>query len=151
MKTNQRFNRELTSQMLKCHIFSGQLCRIYDNRGYSWSIQCMFNMGIFVQAGDEATEAAANTDESDSTEPTDDNYVIVDGEKAKAESSDSEEKPTEKKEKRKIGCNNEEVLAVLGHELGHWSLNHTLKNIIISQVGGGSYITSRALLYRYTS
>ncbi|XP_017527695.1 CAAX prenyl protease 1 homolog isoform X3 [Manis javanica] len=35
---------------------------------------------------------------------------------------------------KKQGCNNEEVLAVLGHELGHWKLGHTVKNIIISQV-----------------
>ena len=27
-----------------------------------------------------------------------------------------------------------EILAVLGHELGHWKMNHVLKNILISQV-----------------
>lgn len=32
------------------------------------------------------------------------------------------------------GCSDSEVLAVLGHELGHWKLNHVLKNIIIMQV-----------------
>ncbi|XP_037949652.1 CAAX prenyl protease 1 homolog [Teleopsis dalmanni] len=31
------------------------------------------------------------------------------------------------------GCTNEEVLAVLGHELGHWKLGHVTKNIIIMQ------------------
>uniref|UniRef100_A0A2P2I4T7 CAAX prenyl protease n=1 Tax=Hirondellea gigas TaxID=1518452 RepID=A0A2P2I4T7_9CRUS len=35
---------------------------------------------------------------------------------------------------KKTGCNTTEVLAVLGHELGHWKLNHVLKGIIISQV-----------------
>lgn len=35
---------------------------------------------------------------------------------------------------KKQGCNNSEILAVLGHELGHWKLGHTIKNIIISQV-----------------
>lgn len=30
--------------------------------------------------------------------------------------------------------NDEEILAVLGHELGHWKLNHILFYIIISQV-----------------
>ena len=37
----------------------------------------------------------------------------------------------EKEGRKKIGCNNEEVLAVLAHELGHWYLNHVLKNMII--------------------
>jgi len=32
------------------------------------------------------------------------------------------------------GCSNDEILAVLGHELGHWKLNHVLKNLIISEV-----------------
>ena len=40
-------------------------------------------------------------------------------------------------ETEKKGCNNDEVLAVLAHELGHWKLNHVLKNIIIMQVSNG--------------
>lgn len=32
------------------------------------------------------------------------------------------------------GCDDKEVLAVLGHELGHWKLGHVTKNIIIAQV-----------------
>ncbi|XP_030642739.1 CAAX prenyl protease 1 homolog [Chanos chanos] len=38
------------------------------------------------------------------------------------------------KTNKKQGCNNSEVLAVLGHELGHWKLGHTVKNIVISQM-----------------
>ena len=34
--------------------------------------------------------------------------------------------------KPRKGCNNAEILAVLGHELGHWKLNHVTKHIIIS-------------------
>ena len=47
-----------------------------------------------------------------------------------------EEKKTEEEgeKKKKTGCNTEEVLAVLAHELGHWKLGHNLKNLIISQV-----------------
>jgi len=45
------------------------------------------------------------------------------------ESSDAKEEDS-----KKTGCNNEEILAVLGHELGHWKLNHVLKNIVIGQV-----------------
>lgn len=56
-----------------------------------------------------------------------------DGEPKKNE---EETKETEgEKEKKKTGCSTPEVLAVLGHELGHWKLNHVLKGIIISQVG----------------
>ena len=51
------------------------------------------------------------------------------GASSSAKATTSDEKP-----KRKIGCNNDEVLAVLGHELGHWSLSHTLKNLVIGQV-----------------
>ncbi|XP_041353885.1 CAAX prenyl protease 1 homolog [Gigantopelta aegis] len=46
-------------------------------------------------------------------------------------SGDSKEK---KEEKRKTGCNDQEVLAVLCHELGHWFLSHNLKNMFIAQV-----------------
>jgi STE24 endopeptidase len=42
-----------------------------------------------------------------------------------------DDEPVEEKEKK--GCSNEEVLAVLAHELGHWQLNHVAKNIIIMQ------------------
>ncbi|KAK2715377.1 hypothetical protein QYM36_010105, partial [Artemia franciscana] len=38
-----------------------------------------------------------------------------------------------KNETKKTGCTTDEVLAVLGHELGHWKLNHVLKNIIITE------------------
>ncbi|XP_029475444.1 CAAX prenyl protease 1 homolog isoform X1 [Rhinatrema bivittatum] len=59
---------------------------------------------------------------------------------AQAEAEDgSETEIAEMKSKvknlnKKQGCNNEEVLAVLGHELGHWKLGHTVKNIVISQM-----------------
>lgn len=32
------------------------------------------------------------------------------------------------------GCNEEEILAVLAHELGHWKLSHNLKNLTIGEV-----------------
>lgn len=31
-------------------------------------------------------------------------------------------------------CTNDEIVAILGHELGHWKLSHTLKNFVISQI-----------------
>lgn len=53
----------------------------------------------------------------------------------KEEEEEEKELDEEEKEKnKKMGCNNPEILAVLGHELGHWKLNHVLKNIVISEV-----------------
>lgn len=40
---------------------------------------------------------------------------------------------TLKDDEKGKGCSNAEVLAVLGHELGHWQLGHITKNIIIMQ------------------
>lgn len=51
-----------------------------------------------------------------------------------AKEEEKEEAKSEEKPKKKTGCNTEEILAVLAHELGHWSLNHVLKNFFISQV-----------------
>ena len=34
------------------------------------------------------------------------------------------------------GCNIDEILAVLAHELGHWRFSHNLKNIFIAEVSG---------------
>ena len=50
-------------------------------------------------------------------------------EERKSECTDDGEK-----KKIKTGCNNKEIVAVLGHELGHWKLNHVMKNIVIGQV-----------------
>ena len=55
-----------------------------------------------------------------------------DADRAEAEEVKKEE--PEKKKKRKKGCTNDEVLAVLSHELGHWYLNHVLKQLVLSQV-----------------
>ena len=57
-------------------------------------------------------------------------------EEREKEAKEKEENNTEEKEeKKKTGCNNQEIVAVLGHELGHWKMNHVLKNILIAQVG----------------
>jgi len=56
-------------------------------------------------------------------------------EEEKEEKSEEEKKKDEEKKEKlaKQGCSNPEILAVLGHELGHWKLNHVLKNIIIAE------------------
>uniref|UniRef100_A0A8C5GVC1 CAAX prenyl protease n=1 Tax=Gouania willdenowi TaxID=441366 RepID=A0A8C5GVC1_GOUWI len=45
----------------------------------------------------------------------------------------SKEEPKANPKAKRQGCNNNEILAVLGHELGHWKLGHTVKNVVISQ------------------
>merc|ERR1711894_813998 len=59
-----------------------------------------------------------------------------DKEEEKEEKSEEEKKKDEEKKEKlaKQGCSNPEILAVLGHELGHWKLNHVLKNIIIAEL-----------------
>lgn len=49
-----------------------------------------------------------------------------------AVNDDGKEKKEEDANKAK-GCTTDEILAVLGHELGHWKLNHVLKNIVIAE------------------
>ncbi|XP_074970578.1 CAAX prenyl protease 1 homolog isoform X3 [Phalacrocorax aristotelis] len=60
-------------------------------------------------------------------------YSALNKEAAEGEGGENEETKSKTKNKKQ-GCKNEEVLAVLGHELGHWKLGHTVKNIIISQI-----------------
>jgi len=72
-----------------------------------------------------AETSTANMDEVDKSSEKTSEKDLNCGEEGKTEGKD---------EKRKMGCNNEEVLAVLAHELGHWKLSHNLKNLIIGQV-----------------
>ena len=57
-------------------------------------------------------------------------------EKEAKEKAEKEENEGKAEEKKATGCNNQEIVAVLGHELGHWKMNHVLKNILIAQVVG---------------
>nr|XP_018902752.1 PREDICTED: CAAX prenyl protease 1 homolog [Bemisia tabaci] len=64
--------------------------------------------------------------------------------------NEREEIEAEKKGESKKGCDNDEVLAVLAHELGHWKLNHVLKNIIIMQVNLLLMFLAFGLLFKYS-
>lgn len=60
-------------------------------------------------------------------------YTPINTDKKEGDGAVENEEPAEK-EVKKTGCKNDEVLAVLAHELGHWKLNHVLKNLVIGQV-----------------
>jgi len=77
---------------------------------------------------EEATEEGAT--ETKPNETTESNADDTDLKEAPAANED--DSSSEKKEEK--GCTDEEILAILGHELGHWKLNHILKNLCISQV-----------------
>uniref|UniRef100_A0A1I7XF82 ZP domain-containing protein n=1 Tax=Heterorhabditis bacteriophora TaxID=37862 RepID=A0A1I7XF82_HETBA len=47
------------------------------------------------------------------------------------------------------GMSNEEVVAVLGHELGHWALSHTLVNMIIAELNMLLMLSVFAYFYRW--
>ncbi|CAH1118786.1 unnamed protein product [Phaedon cochleariae] len=47
------------------------------------------------------------------------------------------------------GCQNDEILAVLSHELGHWSCNHIIKNLIVMQVNLFLLFAGFAFMFKY--
>ncbi|KAG8237529.1 hypothetical protein J437_LFUL016506 [Ladona fulva] len=63
----------------------------------------------------------------------------------KKENKDS----AEKKNNEQKGCSDEEVIAVLGHELGHWKLNHVIKNLCIMQINLFLMFLVFGLLFQY--
>ena len=44
---------------------------------------------------------------------------------------------------------NDEVVAVLGHELGHWALYHTLVNLVISELNMFFMLAIFAYFYKW--
>ncbi|XP_054163696.1 CAAX prenyl protease 1 homolog [Oppia nitens] len=69
-------------------------------------------------------------------------------EKTEGENDEKSSGDSSKNEHKKVGCNNDEVLAVLAHELGHWKLNHILKNLVIAQTNLFLCFMVFALLYK---
>lgn len=65
---------------------------------------------------DETVEESETKDDSETAEDT------------------KEKEEDEVKEVATKGCTDEEILAILGHELGHWKCNHMIINLFISQV-----------------
>ncbi|KAK2584382.1 hypothetical protein KPH14_006767 [Odynerus spinipes] len=58
-------------------------------------------------------------------------------------------KPDKENADKDIGCETEEVLAVLAHELAHWKYSHTLKGFLLSQVNFLVTVLTFAKLINY--
>ena len=58
---------------------------------------------------------------------------LIEGYKPEGEAKVGQEEEKRLDEVAK-GCSNKEIIAILAHELGHWKLNHNVKNLLISQV-----------------
>ena len=73
------------------------------------------------------------TDETSDTPSVEENTATrrQTSENKKEKTTEDESEAEKKKDK---GCEPDEVLAVLCHEFGHWSLSHNLINMIISFV-----------------
>uniref|UniRef100_A0A915CVI5 Ste24 endopeptidase n=1 Tax=Ditylenchus dipsaci TaxID=166011 RepID=A0A915CVI5_9BILA len=54
----------------------------------------------------------------------------------------------EEEQRKQLGMNDDEVVAVLGHELGHWKLWHTVGNLVISEANALLLLAVFAYFYR---
>ncbi|RWS17165.1 CAAX prenyl protease 1-like protein [Dinothrombium tinctorium] len=76
------------------------------------------------------------SDERDEKKKENDEKLANDGDENKA------------KEKKNKGVSNPEIVAILAHELGHWKLNHVLKNIFITEINMFLCFACFGLLYQ---
>uniref|UniRef100_A0A0N5BHY2 CAAX prenyl protease n=1 Tax=Strongyloides papillosus TaxID=174720 RepID=A0A0N5BHY2_STREA len=61
------------------------------------------------------------------------------------------EEEEEDKDRKNKGMTNDEVVAVLGHELGHWALMHTVINLIVMEVNLFFLFFVFAYFYRWSA
>ncbi|KAG1683885.1 CAAX prenyl protease 1 [Nymphon striatum] len=72
--------------------------------------------------------------EKDSKSKDESESKLEDTDETKPDEPNDSKENTESKPKKKTGCNNDEVVAILAHELGHWKHNHVLKHFFYGQV-----------------
>jgi len=68
--------------------------------------------------------------------------------KVAPETDEDNTKEKEDEQKKKLGMSDDEVVAVLGHELGHWKLWHTVGNLVISEANALLLLAVFAYFYR---
>lgn len=83
--------------------------------------------------------------ELSSTSNADKTPILTDA----VETAEKEEEKETAPKGKDLGMNDEEVVAVLGHELGHWKLNHTLFHIIIAELNMLLCLTLFSFLYKW--
>lgn len=81
----------------------------------------------------DSTEKETKSNEIISNENEEENTLIHRQTNAETKELDNEDQNAKSKKDDK-GCETDEVLAVLCHEFGHWSLRHNLVNLMISFV-----------------
>lgn len=96
---------------------------------------------------EKENENENDKDGSDESKTERKHSVDNEQESEKKEQTDSEAE--NKNEKVGKGCKDEEVLAVLAHELGHWKLGHVTKNIIFMQFHLLLMFATFAYLFKY--
>ncbi|KAI1711110.1 peptidase family m48 domain-containing protein [Ditylenchus destructor] len=67
------------------------------------------------------------------------------------ESDTKSEEPNKDDTKKRFGMSDDEVVAVLGHELGHWKLFHSVGNLVIAELNILLLLAVFAYFYRQES
>ncbi|CAF2619588.1 unnamed protein product [Rotaria sp. Silwood2] len=98
---------------------------------------------------DNLTDKENKSNETIQNENEDENTLIHRKTNDDANDKVNEDQQTTKKKTDK-GCESDEVLAVLCHEFGHWSLNHNLINLCISFINLFVVFSIFAALFKRT-
>ncbi|XP_015792932.1 CAAX prenyl protease 1 homolog [Tetranychus urticae] len=108
----------------------------YKNKRIVLFDTLMENPPKMSDSGDESSLDKDNASDGEKSNQQD--AAVIAGETSDVTAAENEalteETDKDTKEKKKKGCNDDEILAVLGHELGHWKLNHVVINLIIAEV-----------------
>lgn len=107
----------------------------------------LFDTLLYNKGKPQSTEAESKDDGSTETK-TDGEHSKERESSVETETASDDNKKNENQELAK-GCKDEEVLAVLAHELGHWKLGHITKNIIFMQFHLLLMFATFAYLFKY--
>lgn len=103
---------------------------------------------LLINKGKPLPSESEKTEKTDNDDAEAESKATIDDENSKdsQQTTNDAEKNTEDTGK---GCKDEEVLAVLAHELGHWKLGHVTKNIVFMQFQLLLMFATFAYLFKY--